>query len=164
MRWIYLTFNMPTQPTNLNGPLAFTMWPIGGQNVYQGDPTQSPACTATSKLNRECNDLYVNLQPNLMSGPSNMLVQMQNVVITNLDTGQVGQRQKHYHGIFVQLRCAHAIRRLTGWDGDYNDLQSRSCSNGTVNSINSALRIRANSAAVPGHYQFTGLFQATVRL
>ncbi len=154
----YLTFTMPIHPTNPDGPLAFTMWPIGGQNIYQGDPTQSPACTATSKSNRECNDLYINLQPNLMSGPTNMLVQMQNVVITNLDTGQVVNDSS----ITTEYVCSYDAPHNPpppGWDGDYND-SSKTCSNGTLNSINSALRIRANSAAVPGHYQFTGQFQA----
>lgn len=153
----YLTFNMATQPTNLNGPLVFTLWPIGGQNVYQGDSTQTPACTPTSKLNRECNDLYVNLQPNLMSGPTYMLVTMQNVVITDLDTGHV----VNDGSITTEYLCSYDAPSNpppTGWDGDYND-SSKTCSNGTVASINSALRIRVNSAAVPGHYQFTGQFQ-----
>ena len=35
----YLIFTLPTAPTNPNGTLAFTLWPIGGQNVYQGDAT-----------------------------------------------------------------------------------------------------------------------------
>jgi hypothetical protein len=154
----YLTFNMPTQPTNLDGPLVFTMWPIGGQNVYQGDPTQSPACSATSKVNRECNDLYVNLQPNLMSGPTYMLVQMQNVVITNLDNGHI----VNDGSVTTEYLCSYDAQTNPpppGWDGDYFDA-SKTCSNGTVASINSALRIRVNSAAVPGHYQFTGQFQA----
>ena len=43
----------PTNPTNPSGALVFSMWPVGGQNVYQGDPTQSPACTPTSKSSRE---------------------------------------------------------------------------------------------------------------
>lgn len=154
----YLTFTMPTQPTNPTGPLAFTMWPIGGQNVYQGDPTQSPACTPTSKVNRECNDLYVNLQPNLMSGPTNMLVQMQNATITNTDTGQAVTDGS----ITTEYLCSYDAPSNpppSNWDGDYND-SSKTCSNGTLNSVNSALRIRVNSAAVPGHYQFTGQFQA----
>jgi hypothetical protein len=84
-----LTFDLPTSPTNPKGPLVFTMWPVGGLNVYQGDPTQQPACTPTSKSSRECNDLYAVMQPNLMSGPPGAVVTMENPVITNLDTGQV---------------------------------------------------------------------------
>ena len=154
----YLTFTFPTSPTNPNGPLVFTMWPIGGINVYQGDPTQSPACTPTSKSSRECNDLYVNLQPNLLSGPTYMMVQMQNVVITNTDTGQV----VNDNSITAQFLCGYDAPSNpppTGWDGDYN-AANQDCSNATLYSTNDALRLRANSAAVPGHYQFTGLFQA----
>jgi hypothetical protein len=154
----YLTFTLPTSPTNPNGPLAFTMWPIGGINVYQGDPTQSPACTPTSKSSRECNDLYVNLQANLMSGPTNMMVEMQNVVITNTDNGQV----VNDNSITAQYLCGYDAPSNpppSGWDGDY-DPRNQDCSNGTLYSINEALRLRVNSAAVPGHYQFTGQFQA----
>ena len=154
----YLTFNLPTQPTAPNGPLAFTMWPIGGINVYQGDPTQSPFCTPTSKSSRECNDLYVMLQANLLSGPSNYMVQMQNVVITNLDTGQPVTD----NSITAQYLCgfdAPSNPPPSGWDGHY-DPNNQDCSNGTLYSINQSLRLRANSQAVPGHYQFTGLFQA----
>ena len=106
--WRFLSYlQLPTAPTNPNGTLAFTMWPIGGQNVYQGDPTQSPACTPTAKSSRECNDLYVALQANLMSGPADRLVQMQNVVITNLDTG----RQVTDNSITAQYLC-HSDRPL----------------------------------------------------
>ena len=153
----YLSFSI-NNPPDPNGPLVFALWPIGGQNVYQGDPTQSPACTPTSKASRECNDLYINLQPNLLSGPSYMLVQMQTPVITNLDTGQVVSDGS----LTTEYLCSYDAPSNPpppSWDGDYNDA-SKTCSNGTLNSINSALRIRANSAAVPGHYQFTGAFQA----
>jgi hypothetical protein len=154
----YLQFTLPTGPTNPNGPLAFTMWPIGGINVYQGDPTQSPACSPTSKSSRECNDLYVNLQANLLSGPTNMMVQMQNVVITNLDTGH----QVTDSSISTQYLCGYDSQSnppRDGWDGNYNP-DSQACSNGTLYSINAALRLRVNSAAVPGHYQFTAQYQA----
>jgi hypothetical protein len=154
----FAQFNLPTQPTNPNGPLVFTMWPIGGINVYQGDPTQSPACTPTSKSSRECNDLYVNLQPNLLSGPTNMMVEMQNVVITNLNTGQIVTD----NSITTQLLCGYDAPSNpppAGWDGSYNPA-GQDCSNGTLYSINEALRIRVNSQAVPAQYQFTGQFQA----
>src|SRR5664279_5678101 len=97
----YLIFTLPTAPANPNGTLAFTLWPIGGQNVYQGDATQSPVCTPTAKNSRECNDLYVALQANLMSGPANRMVQMQNAVITNTDTG----RQVTDNSITAQYLC-----------------------------------------------------------
>jgi hypothetical protein len=154
----YLQFTLPTQPTNPNGPLVFTMWPIGGINVYQGDPAQSPACTPTSKRSRECNDLYVNLQANLLSGPTNMMVQMRNVVITNLDTGQPVTD----NSISAQYMCGYDAPSNpppTGWDGHY-DSTSQACSNGTLYSINAALRLRVNSVAVPGHYQFASQYQA----
>ena len=152
----YLPLTFPTSPTNPNGPLAFTMWPVGGINVYQGDPTQSPACSPTSKSSRECNDLYVAMQANLMSGPLGALVEMQNVVITNLDTGQIVTNNT----VTAQYLCgldAPSNPPPMGWDGDY--FPDEACSNATVYSSNSTLRIRANSQAVPGHYQFTGNFQ-----
>ncbi len=154
----FAQFTLPDSPTNLNGSLVFTMWPIGGINVYQGDPAQSPACTPTSKSSRECNDLYVNLQPNLLSGPTNMMVEMQNVVITNLSTGQPVTD----NSITTQFLCGYDAPSNpppAGWDGDYNST-GQDCSNGTLYSINEALRIRVNSQAVPGNYQFTGQFQA----
>jgi hypothetical protein len=143
-------------PPNPNNPLVFTMWPIGGQNVYQGDPTQSPACTPTSKSSRECNDLYVAMQPNQMDGPAGAAVQMLNPVITNLDTGQIVTDQS----ITAQYLCdldAPSNPPPQGWDGDYSS--SETCYNATTFTSNSSLRIRANSHATPGHYQFTGSFQ-----
>jgi hypothetical protein len=151
----YLTFNLPGE--NSNGPLVFTMWPVGGQNVYQGDPTQSPACTPTSKSSRECNDLYVVTQSELLSGPSQALVIMENVVITNLDTGQVVTD----NSITAQYLCdldASSNPPPQGWDGDYNS-QTEACYNGTLYSANSTVRLRVNSQAVPGHYQFAANFQ-----
>ena len=153
----YLTFNMPTAPTNPHGNLVFTMWPIGAQNVYQGDRTQSPACSPTAKSSRECNDLYVALQPNLLSGPADRLVQMQNVVITNLDTG----RQVTDNSITAQYLCsltAPSNPPPSGWDGGYSS--NKTCSNGTIYSTNTTLRLRVNSQAAPNHYRFTAKFQA----
>ena len=153
----YLTFTMPTMPTNPNGQLVFTMWPIGGQNVYQGDPTQSPACSPTSKNSRECNDLYVALQPNLLSGPPSDVVQMQNATITNLDTGQIVTD----NSVTAQYLCdllAPSNPPPSNWDGDY--YPNNTCYNGTLYSNNSTARLRVNSQAVPGHYQFTANFQA----
>ncbi len=153
----YKTFTMPTAPTNPNGSLVFTMWPIGGQNVYQGNPTMSPACSPVLKSSDECNDLYIALQPNLLSGPANRLVQMQTPVVTNTDTGQVVTD----NSITSQYLCsvtAPSNPPPSGWDGDYTS--SSVCSNGTVGSVNTMLRLRVNSQAVPGHYQFTGKFQA----
>ena len=98
------------------------------------------------------------LQANLLSGPSNMMVQMQNVVITNLDTGQPVTD----NSITAQYLCgfdAPSNPPPSGWDGHY-DANNQDCSNGTLYSINQALRLRANSQAVPGHYAFTGQFQA----
>jgi hypothetical protein len=152
----YLTFNLPTSPTDSNGPLVFSLWPVGGQNVYQGDPTQSPACTPTSKSSRECNDLYVALQANLLSGSPNAIVFMEDVVITNLDTGQIVRD----NSITAQYLCgldAPSNPPPQGWDGNYTS--SGACSNAAVYSTNSTLRLRANSHAVPGHYQFAGEFQ-----
>src|SRR5579863_6400207 len=154
----YLSFAMNTMPNNPTGPFAFTQWPIGGLNVYQGDPTQSPACNPTSKSSRECNDLYIALQPNLLSGPSNYEVQMQNVVTTNLDTGQPVTD----NSITAQYLCGLNMPSNPppqGWDGSYS--LSATCSNGTIYSTNTTLRLRVNSQAVPGHYQFAGNFQAT---
>lgn len=151
----YATFFL-WNPPNPNNPLAFTMWPIGGQNVYQGDPTQSPACTPTSKSSRECNDLYAATQANQMDGPPGAAVIMQNPVITNLDTGQVVTD----NSITAQYLCdldAPSNPPPQGWDGDYQ--ASGLCYNGTLFSTNTTLRFRANSKAVPGHYQFTGIFQ-----
>jgi hypothetical protein len=154
----YLTFTLPTSPTNPNGPTVFTLWPIGGQNVYQGDSTQSPACTPASKSSRECNDLYIALQANLLSGPTSRMVQMENVAITDLDTGQ----QVTNNSISPQYLCdlaAPSNPPPSNWDGDY--VPGANCSNGTLASINTTLRLRVNSQAVPGHYQFKGNFQAT---
>jgi len=152
----YLTFNLPTQPTHPNGNLVFSLWPIGGQNVYQGDLTQSPACTPTSKSSRECNDLYVAMQPNLLSGSPDAVVLMENVVVTNLDTGRIVKDDS----ITAQFLCgldAPSNPPPQGWDGDYTSTEA--CSNGAINSTNTTLRLRANSHAVPGHYQFAGSFQ-----
>ena len=151
----YLSFNLPyTAPPS--GPLAFTMWPVGGTNVYQGDSTQSPACSPTAKSSRECNDLYVAMQANQMSGPLGAVVQMLNPVITNLDTGKIVTNNT----VTVQYLCgldAPSNPPPQGWDGDY--FADEACSNASVYSSNSTLRIRVNSQAVPGHYQFTGSFQ-----
>ncbi len=153
----YLPLSLPFNVTNLpTGTLAFTMWPIGGINVYQGDPTQSPACTPTSKSSRECNDLYVAMQANQMQGPFGAEVQMLQPMITNLDTGQIVNNNT----ITVQYLCgldAPSNPPPQGWDGDY--FPDEACSNATVYSTNSTLRIRVNSQAVPGQYQFTGSFQ-----
>ncbi len=154
----YLTFTLPTAPTNPNGTLAFTLWPIGGQNVYRGDPTESPACTPAAKNSRECNDLYVTLQANLMSGPSYYVVQMQNAVITDIDTG----RQVTDNSITAQYLChfiAPSNPPPAGWDGNYNPT-TNSCYNGTIYSTPTMVRLRVNSQAVAGHYQFTARFQA----
>jgi hypothetical protein len=143
-------------PPNPNNPLVFTMWPIGGQNVYQGDPTQRPACTPTSKSSRECNDLYVVMQANQLDGPPGAVVIMESPVITNLDTGQIVTN----NSITAQYLCdldSPSNPPPQGWDGDYNS--SELCYNGTLFSINTTLRLRVNSQAVPGHYQFTGNFQ-----
>ena len=156
----YSTFNLPTSPQNQSGTLAFTMWPVGGQNVYQGDPTQSPACTPTSKSSRECNDLYVAMQANLMAGSQYAVVVMQSPVITNLDTGQIVTD----NSITAQYLCGldgPSNPPPQGWDGDYNPA-SEACYNAAIYSTNSTLRLRANSQAVPGHYQFTGTFQGQV--
>lgn len=155
----YKAFSMPMGDnyTGQSGPLAFTMWPIGGQNVYQGDPTQSPACTPTAKSSRECNDLYVVTQANLMSGSPQAIVLMQNVVITNLDTGQIVTD----NSITAQYLCdldAPSNPPYQGWDGDYNPA-NEACSNGTLYTTNSTVRLRVNSQAVPGHYQFAANFQ-----
>ncbi len=153
----YSTFDLPTNPTDPNGPLVFSLWPVGGEDVYQGDPSQSPACTPTSKSSRECNDLYVALQPNLLSGSPSAVVLMQNPVITNLDTGQV----VHDESVTAQFLCgldAPSNPPPQGWDGDYNP-SNEACSNAAVYTTNVTLRLRVNSHAVPGHYQFTGEFQ-----
>jgi len=153
----YQTFTLPTSPTHPNGAVVFAMWPIGGQDVYQGDPRQTPACTPTAKNSRECNDLYVALQANLLSGPSTDMVQMQNVVITNLDTGQ----QVVNNSISAQYLCdltAPSSPPPANWDGHYG--AGKICYNGTLYSINTTLRLRVNSQAVPGHYQFSAKFQA----
>ena len=142
-------------------PIPITRWyspcgRLGPQNVYQGDPTQSPACTPTSKSSRECNDLYAALQPNQMDGPAGAAVFMQNPVITNLDTGQIVTD----NSITAQYLCdldAPSNPPPQGWDGDYET--SGLCYNGTIFSINTTLRLRVNSQAVPGHYQFAGTFQ-----
>ena len=155
----YLPFSPPMTNiyTGQAGPLVFSMWPIGGQNVNQGDPTQSPACTPTSKSSRECNDLYVVTQANLLSGSPQAIVLMQNVQITNLDTGQIVTD----NSITTQYLCdldAPWNPPPQGWDGDYNPA-NEACSNGTLYTTNSTVRLRVNSQAVPGHYQFTALFQ-----
>ncbi len=153
----YNTFTLPTSPTNPSGNLVFSMWPIGGQNVYQGNPAISPACSPVLKSSDECNDLYVLLQPNLLSGPNNRIVQMQNVVITNTDTGQVVTD----NSVSAQYLCsmtAPSNPPPSGWDGDYNP-SNKFCSNGTVYSQNTMARLRVNSQAIPGHYQFAATFQ-----
>ncbi len=155
----YLPFSPPMTNiyTGQAGPLVFSMWPIGGQNVYQGDPTQSPACTPTAKSSRECNDLYVVTQANLLSGSPQAIVLMQQVVITNLDTGQIVTD----NSITTQYLCdldAPWNPPPQGWDGDYSP-SNEACYNGTLYTTNSTVRLRVNSQAVPGHYQFTALFQ-----
>ena len=153
----YSTFALPTMPTNPTGPLLFAMWPVGALNVYQGDPTQSPSCTPTSKSSRECNDLYAVMQANLLSGSPYALVYMKNNVITNLDTGQ----QVTDNSITAQYLCdldASSNPPPQNWDGDYNP-NTEACYNGAVYSSNTTLRLRVNSQAVPGHYQFAGSFQ-----
>ncbi|MGA2905947.1 MAG: hypothetical protein ABSD98_19140, partial [Candidatus Korobacteraceae bacterium] len=154
----YLPFNvLSDMPTNPTGQLVFTMWPVGGQNVYQGDPTQSPACTPTSKSSRECNDLYVATQANLLSGSPQAVVLMQNVMITNLDTGQPVTNGS----ITTQYLCdldAPSNPPPQGWDGDY-DPSNEACYNAALYSTNSTIRLRVNSQAVPGHYQFFADFQ-----
>jgi hypothetical protein len=152
----YLTFQMPTVPRNPSGPLVFTLWPVGGVNVYRGDATQSPSCTPTAKNSRECNDLYVALQANLLSGPSDRIVQMQEAKIVNLDSG----RQVTNNSINAQYLCSLAAPSNpppANWDGDYT--AGNICYNGTLATINTALRLRVNSQATPGHYQFTAKFQ-----
>lgn len=153
----YATFTLPTEPTNPDGPLVWTMWPAGPQNVYQGDPTQTPACTPNSKSSRECNDLHVPLQPNLLSGPIDRQVQMQNALITNVDT----RRPVSDGSITVHYECGFNMPSNpppSDWDGSYSATET--CFNGTIYSTNTTLRLRVNSQAVPGHYQFTGIFQA----
>ena len=156
----YNTFVLPTAPTDEDGPLVFSLWPVGGQNVYQGDSTQSPACTPTSKGSRECNDLYVATQPNLLSGSPDAIVIMKDVVITNLDTGRIVTN----NSITAQYLCgldAPSNPPPQGWDGDY-DPSTEACSNGAIYSTNTTLRLRANSHAVPGHYQVAASFQGQV--
>ena len=151
----YLIFTMPTAPTNPNGPLVFTLWPVGGLNVYQGDPRVA-GCTPRRKL-AGMQDLYIALHANLMSGPTNRVVQMQNVVITNTDSGH----QITDNSITAQYLCgvnAPSNPPPEGWDGNYN--AAKFCSNGTIYSIDTTLRLRVNSQAVPGHYLFTAKFQA----
>lgn len=151
----YSTFSL-WNPPNPNNQLVFTMWPIGAQNVYQGDPTQSPACSPTMKSSRECNDLYAVMQANQLDGPPGAAVIMQNPQIKNLDTGQIVTD----NSITAQYLCDLDAPRNpppSGWDGDYET--SGLCYNGTIFSINSTLRLRVNSQAVPGHYQFSGSFQ-----
>ena len=155
----YLRFTLPYNPTNPNGTLAFTMWPIGGQNVYQGDPTQSPSCTPTSKTSRECNDLYVATQTNLMSGSPNALVIMQNAVITNRDTGH-RVTDNSLTAVYLCGLDAPSNPPPQGWDGDYTS--NEACSNAAIYQSNTTVRIRANSHAVPGHYRFTASFQGQV--
>ena len=153
----YSTFELADMPTNPTGQLMFTMWPVGALNVYQGDPTQSPACTPTSKSSRECNDLYAVMQANLMSGSPYALVYMENVMITNLDTGQLVTD----NSITAQYLCdldASSNPPPQNWDGDYNR-NSEACYNGAVYSSNTTLRLRVNSQAVPGHYRFAANFQ-----
>ena len=153
----FATFDLPTSPTDPTGPLVFSLWPVGGLNVYQGDPTQSPACTPTSKGSRECNDLYVITQANLLSGDPGAVVLMQNVVITNTDTGQVVTD----NSLTAQYVCdldAPSNPPPQNWDGDYSS-QSEACYNGALYSSNNTVRIRVNSQAVPGHYQFAANFQ-----
>ncbi|MGO9302306.1 MAG: hypothetical protein ACLP3R_01205 [Candidatus Korobacteraceae bacterium] len=153
----YFSFSLGTKPKYPNGPLVFSLWPVGGENVYQGDPSQSPSCTPTSKSSRECNDLYVAMQPNLLSGSPDAIVLMENAVITNLDTGKVVKD----NSITAQFLCgldAPSNPPPQGWDGDY-DPTTEACSNGAIYSTNTTLRLRANSHAIPGHYHFTGSFQ-----
>jgi hypothetical protein len=157
--YCYIPFSLPsvTSPYDPTGPLVFSMWPVGGENVYQGDPTQSPACTPTAKSSRECNDLYVVTQANLLSGSPQAIVEMQQVVITDLDTGQIVTN----NSITAQYLCdldAPWNPPPQGWDGDYNS-SNEACSNGTLYTTNSTMRLRVNSQAVPGHYQFTAQFQ-----
>ena len=152
----YLTFNLPSSPTNPSGPLVFTLWPIGGQDVYQGDPTQTPVCTPFAKNSRECNDLYIPLQANLLSGPPGAMVQMLPPIITSLDSA----RRVSDFSITAEYLCdlsAPSNPPPSGWDGNYH--YNGLCYNGTLYSINTTLRLRVNSRAVPGHYLFNAKFQ-----
>jgi hypothetical protein len=82
---------------------------------------------------------------------------MKDVVITNLDTGKVVTN----NSVTAQYLCgldAPSNPPPQGWDGDY-DLSTEACSNGAIYSSNTTLRLRANSHAVPGHYQVAASFQ-----
>jgi hypothetical protein len=85
---------------------------------------------------------------------------MQNPVITNLDTGQVVTD----NSITAQFLCgldAPSNPPPQGWDGDYN-ATNEACSNGALYTSNTTVRLRVNSQAAPGDYEFSATFQGQV--
>lgn len=129
---------------NANGSPIFTLWPVGAKSVYQGDASRDPSY----------NDLYVALNPSLLSGPVNNVI-MQNATVTNLSNGQ---RVSTITPVHLCGLKAHSNPPPPGWDGNY--FSNGLCYNSNAASWGSYLRLRVSANAVPGQYQFTATFQA----
>jgi hypothetical protein len=134
---------------NAAGTPLSALWPTGSKSVYQGDATRNPAY----------NDLYVALQPQLLSGPVSNL-KMLNPVVTNVSTGLSVSTITPVH--LCDLR-APSNPPPQGWDGTYYTTGSSAglCWNANAISWGTYLRLRVSSSAAPGQYQFSATFQVT---
>ncbi len=143
----YLTFAISAY--NANGAPMMTLWPDGPKTVYQGDATRNPAY----------NDIYIALQPQLLSGPVSNL-RMQNPVVINVDTGLAVSTITPIH--LCGLKAPSNPPPL-GWDGNYYTIGNYVglCYNANAASWGTYLRLRVSADATPGQYQFTATFQAT---
>ena len=138
----YNTFTVSAY--NASGSPIFTLWPVGAKNVYQGDAARNPSY----------HDLYVALNPNLLSGPTGMVI-MQNATVINLATGQAVSTITPVH---LCALTASSNPPPSGWDGNYYG--SGQCWNANYAGGGTYLRLRVSANAVPGQYKFTANFQA----
>lgn len=134
---------------NSAGSPAMTLWPVGAKTVYQGDATRHPSY----------NDLYLALQPALLSGPVSNL-RMQNPTVTNLSNGQAVSTITPIHLCGLG---APSNPPPPGWDGNYYATGTAVglCYNANAASWGTYVRLRVSANAVPGPYKFTATFQAT---
>ena len=134
---------------NASGPPVTTLWPTGPKSVYQGDATRNPSY----------NDLYLALQPQLLSGPVSNL-QMTNATVTS---GVGGQAVSTITAVHLCGLKAPSNTPPAGWDGNYYTSGNTVgiCYNSNSASWGTYVRLRVSSAASPGPYQFNATFQAT---
>jgi hypothetical protein len=138
----YKTFTVNAY--NANGTPMFTLWPIGSKSVYQGDATRNPSY----------NDLYIQLNPQLLSGPVKGLI-MTGPTVTSASTGKTVSTITPVHLCGLK---APSNPVPVGWDG--NIAINGLCYNANSISWGTYVRLRVSSAAVPGQYTFKATFQA----